>query len=91
MPSLTATQRKVYSFILDHIEQVGYQPSVREMGRQFRMSVNGVKGHRRSLERKGLIRFTGKNRGLELPGMRFFRASIRRQPLVEQQLSVFLN
>jgi len=53
---LTERQRAVYEFIRDKIRHRGYGPTVREIGRQFRIrSPNGVMCHLKALERKQLI------------------------------------
>ena len=52
----TERQAMILSWIARHIAKHGYQPSIREIGRQFRIrSPNGVASHLKSLERKGLI------------------------------------
>lgn len=53
---LTARQREIYEYIRGFVEEVGYPPSVRELGEQFKIrSPNGVICHLRALERKGYI------------------------------------
>src|SRR5688572_28958627 len=75
MRQLTQNQQALYDFILEHVERAGYQPSVREMADHFDVAINAVKGRLQFLACKGLIRFTGKYRGLELRGLRFLRVS----------------
>jgi repressor LexA len=54
---LTERQRKIYEFIRDKIRNRGYGPTVREIGDAFNIrSPNGVVGHLKALERKGLIK-----------------------------------
>jgi len=54
--SLTPRQREIYEFIKTCIDVRGYGPTVREIGERFGIrSPNGVIGHLKALERKGLI------------------------------------
>lgn len=56
LSSLTPRQREILDFIRDWIEQFGYAPSVRDIGRHFGIrSPNGVRGHLKALEAKGVI------------------------------------
>ncbi len=53
---LTERQQSVYQFVRDKIINRGYGPTVREIGDEFDIrSPNGVIGHLKALERKGLI------------------------------------
>ncbi|MCC6418374.1 MAG: transcriptional repressor LexA [Gemmataceae bacterium] len=53
---LTQRQREIYDFIKGKIEQRGYGPTVREIGKAFGIqSPNGVMCHLKALEKKGLI------------------------------------
>lgn len=53
---LTARQREIYEYIRGHIEEVGYAPSIRDIGENFKIrSPNGVICHLRALESKGYI------------------------------------
>ncbi len=54
--SLTKRQAAVYKFIRQKIRSRGYGPTIREIGEHFEIaSPNGVMGHLRAIERKGLI------------------------------------
>ena len=54
---LTSRQKAVYEFIRDRIRNRGYGPTVREIGRAFRIaSPNGVVCHLKALEKKGIIK-----------------------------------
>ena len=54
---VTKRQKAVYEFIRDKIRSRGYGPTVREIGRRFRISSpNGVVCHLKALERKGFIK-----------------------------------
>lgn len=65
---LTTKQRKVFDFIRKLIEKRGYGPSVREIGDEFGIqSPNGVVGHLKALEAKGMItRASRTSRGIQL-------------------------
>ena len=55
--TLTRRQREVYEFIRDTIRRRGYGPTVREIGQHFAIrSPNGVVGHLKALEKKGVIK-----------------------------------
>jgi len=66
--TLTARQLSIYEFIRDKILDRGYGPTVREIADAFGIkSPNGVMGHLRALEKKGLIlRDKNKSRAIEL-------------------------
>ena len=54
---LTERQQAIYQFLKDKIINRGYGPTVREIGDAFDIrSPNGVMGHLKALERKGLIK-----------------------------------
>ena len=66
--TLTDQQKKIFKLILSHIEEFGNPPTIREIGEQmgFR-SPNGVVGHLKALQRKGLItRSSNKSRAIQL-------------------------
>src|SRR5438045_5649048 len=65
---LTKRQKHVYEFIRDKIRNLGYGPTVREIGENFDISSpNGVMCHLKALEKKGLIlRSPNKSRAIEL-------------------------
>jgi len=66
--TLTDQQKKIFQLILSHIEQFGNPPTIREIAEQMRFkSPNGVVGHLKALERKGLItRSSNKSRSIQL-------------------------
>jgi len=68
--SLTPIERKVYHYLLDFLTQNTYQPSVREIGREFRIkSTKTVSEILQSLARKGFIeRDPSRSRGVRLLG-----------------------
>lgn len=56
LSSLTPRQREILDFIRTWIDELGYAPTVRDIGRQFGIrSPNGVRGHLKALEAKGMI------------------------------------
>ena len=65
--TLTARQLSIFEFISENILQRGYGPTVREIADAFGIkSPNGVMGHLRALEKKGLIlRDKNKSRAIE--------------------------
>jgi len=69
---LTNAQRKVLEFIEDHIEKVGYPPTVREVAERFGYrSPMAAKLHIDALVKKGALKKTpARSRGLELVGFR---------------------
>lgn len=53
---LTKRQELILQYILDYVENEGYPPSIREIGRDFGIgSLRGVTVHLDALERKGYI------------------------------------
>ena len=68
---LTAVEKKVYHFLLDFLAENTYQPSVREIGRRFRIkSTKTVSDLLQSLAAKGYIaRDASRSRGVRLIGV----------------------
>jgi repressor LexA len=66
MKGLTKRQKMVLDFIVQRINDVGYPPTIREIGEHMEISsTNGVSDHLRALVRKGyLIRDESKSRAL---------------------------
>lgn len=67
---LTAIEQSVYQFLLDHLAENTYQPSVRDIGRHCKIaSTKSVTDLLGSLEAKGYIeREPGRSRGVKLLG-----------------------
>lgn len=65
---LTRRQKEILDFIENHIENVGYAPSIKEICSQFGLSSTAtVHKHLSNLEQKGLIRrFPNRSRAIEL-------------------------
>ncbi|MDI6775893.1 MAG: transcriptional repressor LexA [Syntrophales bacterium] len=55
METVTEKQKGVYNFIVENIEQLGYPPSLREIGAVMKITPNAVKGYLDALVRKGYI------------------------------------
>lgn len=68
--SLTPIERRVYHYLLDFLTENTYQPSVREIGREFRIkSTKTVSEILQALARKGFIeRDPSRSRGVRLLG-----------------------
>src|SRR5437868_4763716 len=53
---LTAKQQRIYNFITHRIDERGYPPTIRDIGKEFDIkSPNGVMCHLKALEKKGFI------------------------------------
>lgn len=77
---LTATERRVYHYLLDFLADNTYQPSIREIGKQFRIrSTKTVSDILHALAEKGYIeRDPSRSRGVRLLG---FSTTARTQPI----------
>ena len=77
---LTPTERKVYNYLLDFLAENTYQPSVRDIGKKFKIkSTKTVSEVLQSLARKGYIeRDPSRSRGVRLLG---FESSRRVMPV----------
>lgn len=74
--SMTPTdrQKEVLRFVVEFIEQHGYQPSRREIAEHFGVAPNSIMGHLRGLEQRGFIDLSnGKDRAMRIPNV-YFRA-----------------
>ncbi len=78
--ALTPVERKLWHFLLDHLAEHTYQPSVREIARQLRIpSTRTVTDLLRALEAKRYVRRApGRSRGVVLEG---FAGAIGTQPV----------
>ena len=76
--SLTPIERKVYHYLLDFLTEHTYQPSVREIGREFRIkSTKTVSEILQSLANKGYIqRDPSRSRGVRLLGYEGARRTV---------------
>jgi repressor LexA len=75
---LTYRQREVLEFILSFTQERGYQPSLREIGREFGIkSTRGVWGHLMALSKKGyLTRTKAKSRSIEISGLKLGEGTV---------------
>lgn len=69
---LTARQKQIYDFLVSHLQENGFPPTVREICSQFGIkSTKGVTDHLAALERKGYIRKRREaSRGIEIVNMK---------------------
>lgn len=67
LKKLTKRQQLVLQYIIEHIEEWGYPPTIREIGDHLGIkSTNGVNDHLKALERKGyVIRQDAKSRAIK--------------------------
>src|SRR5579871_3675606 len=77
---LTPIERRVYHYLLDFLTANTYQPSIREIGKRFRIkSTKTVSDILQALAEKGYIeRDPSRSRGVRLIG---FAATARTQPV----------
>lgn len=77
---LTAVERKVWHYLIDHVATHSYQPSVREIARHFRIpSTRTVTQLLEALATKGYVRrVSGRSRGVVLAG---FTGGVGTQPV----------
>ena len=75
---LTPIERRVYHFLLDFLSENTYQPSIREIGRRFRIkSTKTVSDLLQSLAAKGYIeRDPSRSRGVRLVGYKGMAGTI---------------
>jgi repressor LexA len=68
--SLTPLERRVFHYLIDFLSENTFQPSIREIARQFRIkSTKTVSDLFHSLERKGyIVRDASRSRGVRLLG-----------------------
>jgi len=73
--TLTTTERKVYNYLLDFLAEHTYQPSVRDIGKRFKIkSTKTVSELLQSLADKGFIeRDPSRSRGVKLLGFEVSR------------------
>jgi len=83
---ITQRQREVLDFIIENIREVGYPPTIAEIGERFGItSTNGVNDHLQALERKGYIERSSKARGIHVTdkaAVSLYRADVGVLPLV---------
>ncbi len=69
--ALTEIERRILNFMVSYLRANTYQPSIREIGREFRIkSTKTVSEHLRALEEKGCIeRDPARSRGIRILGL----------------------
>lgn len=80
--TLTSRQRQILEFIERHFQKFGHTPTIREIGKNFKISsTNGVRTHLEALVKKGYIKKTELiSRGLSLANR--ITEGVTRIPLV---------
>ncbi len=64
---LTARQKEIFNFLKTFIKEKGYPPSIREIGKYFKIYPRAVFDHLKALERKGYLkRKDSISRGIEV-------------------------
>lgn len=83
-PFLTIRQTMVLDFVRRHLEEHGYPPTLREIGKHMGIrSTNGVNDHLRALERKGYLRRADLlSRGIRIG--EFAPPVLERQTIIEE-------
>jgi len=66
METLTEKQKKVYNLIIENIKQLGYPPSLREIGAVMKITPNAVRGYLDTLVKKGYIERDSIARGIRV-------------------------
>ncbi len=65
--SLTEKQKKVLEFVTEHIQTIGFPPTVRQIAVYFGVSAKAAHDHLRAIAKKGYLRlFPGSARGMEV-------------------------
>lgn len=65
--SLTEKQKKVLLFVTEHIQGIGFPPTVRQIAVYFGVSAKAAHDHLRAIAKKGYLRlFPGSARGMEV-------------------------
>ena len=78
---LTSRQQEIYDFLVSHLREYGFPPTVREIGTRFKIrSTKGVTDHLTALEKKGRIRkHRDASRGIQI---------LDRKPLSEDAVEI---
>jgi len=66
METLTEKQKEVYNLIIEKIKQLGYPPSLREIGAVMKITPNAVRGYLDTLVKKGYIERDSTARGIRV-------------------------
>ena len=83
---LTARRRAILAYLIEHIQELGYPPTIAELGAHFGIaSTNGVNDHLVALEKRGYIERSSKARGIritEKAAVNLYRNQASTVPLV---------
>jgi repressor LexA len=81
---LTDRQESILQFVMDYVQEQGYPPSIREIGKQFNIdSLRGVTVHLDALQRKGYIKREKTPRSIQITHPAYQPASnVKMLPLV---------
>ena len=64
---LTARQEAILQFVMEYVQEIGYPPSIREIGDKFKIgSLRGVTVHLDALEKKGYIERSNTPRSIRI-------------------------
>ena len=65
--SLTEKQAKIFRFVEEHTQKVGFPPTVRQIADFFSVSAKAAHDHLKAIAKKGYLRlFPGSARGIEI-------------------------
>lgn len=70
---LTPIQRKVFEYLVGHVEERGYQPTITEMAEHFEVDKRAVLDTLYRLEEAGFVKLpeSRKDRAISFPGVKF--------------------
>ena len=87
---LTSRQEAILQYVADYVQQVGYPPSIREIGDHFKIgSLRGVNVHLDALKKKGYIQRGKTPRSIQIKHPAFQPAqNVSMLPLVGQIAAV---
>ncbi len=70
---ITDRQKEVYSYLVWHVCEYGYQPTIVELAENFGVHLNAIKQILGQLDEKGYIRLPGERaeRRIEICGVKF--------------------
>jgi repressor LexA len=66
MKELTQKQSETLQFIMDHVVEHGYPPTVREIGTEFKITPKGALDRVIALQKKGHVVSEAKQRGIKI-------------------------
>ncbi len=82
---LTSRQKEIFDFVRTFIKERGYPPSVREIGKHFKIYPRAAFDHLKALEKKGYLKRRGSmSRGLEVLVFQDESENVSERPLVRK-------